>query len=106
MLPKPDEKVGVGELLLVSTQSYIDGLSSTHTAPPIQISQVSTQSLPYPPPPPEFPPSFISPHLPFEPPPSYPPHVYPQPEIQVPQQIQQPEVDLNVDQDEDVPDVE
>jgi hypothetical protein len=64
--------------------------------------------------------NFISPQLPFGPPPAYLPHMYPPPGMQVPQQFnyapvpamklpqqtQNPEIDLNNDQDDDVPDVE
>jgi hypothetical protein len=62
------------------TSSSTAGQSSTHTAPSIQITQVSTQSLPHPA-------SFISPQLPFGPPPAYLPHMYPPPGMQVPQQF-------------------
>ncbi|WJX28601.1 hypothetical protein P8452_17298 [Trifolium repens] len=95
------------------TSSSTAGQFSTHTAPSIQITQVSTQSLPYPT-------SFISPQLPFGPPPAYPQHIYPPPGMQVPQQFnyipipamevpqqtQNPDIDLNDDQEDDVPDVE
>ncbi|KAK2395926.1 hypothetical protein QL285_057616 [Trifolium repens] len=100
-------------LVPMPTSSSTAGQFSTHTAPSIQITQVSTQSLPYPT-------SFISPQLPFGPPPAYPQHIYPPPGMQVPQQFnyipipamevpqqtQNPDIDLNDDQEDDVPDVE